>query len=131
MASLVIRNLNGLLGRILKERAARSGRTVEEEGRCIVEGALSSPPPCERQREAVAKRLNRLLSLLNESRWNQPFTISEMAAYLGLNTAGDLESFFMGEQEAPFDLLDQIADAFGVRRDWLKFGRKRRGDNTS
>ena len=122
MASIVIRNLNDLLGRMLKERAARTGRTVEEEGRGIMEAALSQPEPPERQREQVGKRLNRLLHMLNEGQQLYKFTISEMASHLRLNTAGDLESYFLGEHEAPFELLDQIADTFGVNPEWLKFG---------
>jgi plasmid stability protein len=123
MASVVIRNLNDLFGRILKERAARGGRTIEDEGRGILESALSEPTPPERQREAVARRLNRLLQLLNEGHhgWYS-FKIPEMAAYLRLDTATDLEDYFSGQIEAPFTLLDQIALAFGVSPDWLKFG---------
>ena len=122
MASLVIRNLNDLLGRLLKERAARNGRTIEEEGRGIMEAALSEPRGPERQREAVAQRLNKLLQMLNEARHTYSFKVPEMAAYVRLNTASDLEQCFLGEREAPFDLLDEIAAAFGVRSDWLKLG---------
>ena len=124
MASVVIRNLSDLFGRLLKERAARSGRTIEEEGRGILVAALSEPPPPERQREAVARRLNRLLQLLNEAPHAYAFKVPEMAAYLRLNTASELESYFLGENEAPFSFLDQISEAFGLRPDWLKFGHR-------
>ena len=122
MASVVIRHLNDLLGRILKGRAAQSGRTIEEEGRGILVAALTEEPAPERQRQAVARRLNRLLHLLNAARHAYSFNVPEMASYLRLNSASELESYFLGESEAPFDLLDQIAVAFGVRPDWLKFG---------
>ena len=62
------------------------------------------------------------MQMLNERRQSYTLTVPQMAAFLKLNTAGDLESYFQGEREAPFDLLDQIAHSFGVRPDWLKFG---------
>jgi plasmid stability protein len=124
MASLLLRNLHDLFSRELKVRAARNGRTIEEEHRRIVESALVEPTPPERQRHTVAKRLNQLLRMLNDGGRGRPeMTIPRMAELLGLNTASGLESYFLAEDEAPFDLLDRIAETFGLRQEWLKFGR--------
>lgn len=124
MASLLLRHMNDFFGRQLKERAARNGRTAEEEHRRIVEGVLVEPSPPERHRQAVAKRLNLLLRRLNGGQNSQPeMTIARMAEYIGLNTASGLESYFFAEDEAPFDILDQISEAFGLHSDWLKFER--------
>lgn len=124
MPSLLIRNLQDLFGRELKVRAARNGRTTEQEHRRILEGALTDPTPPERQRHAVAKRLNWLLQRLNDrTRFRPEMTIPRMAELLGLNTASGLEAYCFGEEEAPFELLDRIAETFGLGTEWLKFGR--------
>ena len=124
MASLLLRNVRELFSKELKERAARNGRTAEEEHRRLLEEALTEPTPPERQRYAVAKRLTRLLQMLNDGvRFRPEMTIPHMAELLGLNTATGLESYCFGEDEAPFDLLDRIAETFGLGAEWLKFGR--------
>lgn len=124
MPSLLIRNLKEIFSRELKVRAAQSGRTTEEEHRRILEAALAEPTPPERQRHAVAKRLNWLLQRLNDGvRFRPEMTIPRMAELLGLNTASGLETYFFGEEEAPFDVLDRIAETFGLGAGWLKFGR--------
>ena len=126
MPSLLVRNVQGMLGRDLKARAARNGRTAEEEHLRILRDALSEPTPSERQRFAVARRLNWLLARLNDGvrSWPQ-MTVPRMAECLGLNTAAELEACFLAEQEAPFDLLDRISLCFGLCSDWLKFGHGR------
>ncbi len=124
MPSLLIRNLQEIFSRELKVRAAQNGRTTEEEHRRILEGALTEPSPPERQRHAVAKRLNWLLQKLNDGvRFRPEMTIPCMAELVGLNTASGLEACFFGEEEAPFDLLDRIGETFGLGAGWLKFGR--------
>lgn len=124
MPSLLLRNLKEIFGRELKVRAAQNGRTTEEEHRRILEAALVEPASPERQRHAVAKRLNWLLQRLNDKvRFRPEMTIPRMAELLGLNTASGLEAHFLGEEEAPFDLLDRIAETFGLGAEWLKFGR--------
>jgi hypothetical protein len=75
-------------------------------------------------REGVADRLNLLLRLLNEHRRYDSLTISEIATILGLSSVTDLENYFRAEKDAPFDLLDQIANTWGLRPRWLKFGDK-------
>ncbi len=124
MASLLLRNLRDVFSRELKVRAAQNGRTTEEEHRRILEGALGEPILAERQRQTVAKRLNQLLRMLNDGGRGRPeMAIPRMAELLGLNTAGGLEAYFYGEDEAPFDLLDRITETFGLRPEWMKFGR--------
>lgn len=46
MARLVIRNLPGDLVEALKQRAARHGRSAEQEHRAILEAALLGPRRC-------------------------------------------------------------------------------------
>ncbi|MFC0387591.1 FitA-like ribbon-helix-helix domain-containing protein [Muricoccus vinaceus] len=124
MASLLLRNVVGFFSRELKVRAAQSGRTAEEEHRRILESALTEPTGPERQRYAVAKRLNKLVQMLNGGdRGRSGIDIPRMAELLGLNTAGGLEAYFHAEDEAPFDLLDRISKTFGLNPEWLKFGR--------
>lgn len=123
MAALLLRSLSDFCSRLLKERAARNGRTAEEEHRRIVEEALVEPSPPERQIKTVTKRLNLLLLLLRYGQNSyREMTIAQMAEHIGLNTAGGLEAYFFGEDEAPFSLLDRISEAFGLYPDWLKHG---------
>jgi hypothetical protein len=81
-----------------------------------------APPEMKRYRQEVAERLNRLLGLLNERRRYNSMTIPQIATILGLSSVSDLENYFFAEKDAPFDLLDQIANTFGLRPDWLKLG---------
>lgn len=125
MASLLLRQVTEFFSKQLKQRAAANGRTVEQEHRAILEEKLTEPPPEERHREAVARRLNRLRYLLNESPRRPNMGVAEMATALGLNRVSDLESYMLGEEEAPLDLLHHIAQVFGANTDWLKFGKRR------
>jgi hypothetical protein len=93
-------------------------------GESLAELPTSKPLTPERHREAVANRLKRLLQLLNERRRSYPLIIPEIATLLGLSAVTDIESYFLGEKDAPFDLLDQIADTFGLSPNWLKFGHR-------
>jgi hypothetical protein len=77
-------------------------------------------PPA--HREVVANKLNRLLGLLNEHLRYNSVNIPQIATILGLSSVSDLESYFFAEKDAPFALLDQIANTFGLNPDWLKFG---------
>jgi hypothetical protein len=83
-----------------------------------------APPAMKRHRQEVADRLNRLLGLLNERRRYNSLTIPEIATILGLSSVSDLENYFFAEKDAPFELLDQIANTFGLHPGWLKFGHK-------
>ena len=72
-------------------------------------------------REVVANRLNRLLGLLNDERRRYNLvTIPKIARILELSSVSDLESYFFAEKDAPFALLDQIANTFGLNPDWLQ-----------
>lgn len=80
-----------------------------------------APPSIKRHREEVADRLKLSLELLNKGHRYNSLTIPEIAAILGLSSVSDLESYFLGEKDAPFPLLDQIANTFGLSPGWLKF----------
>jgi hypothetical protein len=107
------------------------GLRPSEEMNGVVSTSLGSPqdgreapPAIERHREEVADRLKLSLGLLNKSRRYNSLTIPEIAAILGLSSVSDLESYFLGENDAPFPLLDQIVNTLGLNPGWLKFGHK-------
>jgi hypothetical protein len=103
-------------------------RLAEETNGAVGTTSLEPPrhgieaPPATRNREVVANRLNRLLALLNEHHRYNSVTIPQIARILELSSVSDLESYFFGEKDAQFALLDQIANTFGLKPDWLQGG---------
>jgi hypothetical protein len=109
------KDVQGLLPSEEKNSAVGTSLGSPQDGR-------DAPPAINRHREVVADRLNLSLRLLNERRRSNSLTIAEIAKILGLSSVSDLENYFLAEKDAPFDLLDQIANTFGVNPGWLKFG---------
>jgi hypothetical protein len=110
------KDVQGLLPSEEKNGAVGTSLEPPQDGR--------EAPPATRNREVVANRLNRLLGLLNEHRRYNSVTIPQIATILGLSSVSDLERYFFAEKDAPFALLDQIANTFGLHPGWLKFGHK-------
>ncbi len=109
------KDVQGLLPSEEKNGAVGTSLGSPQDGR-------EAPPAIKRHREGVADRLNLGLRLLNERRRYNLLTIPEIATILGLSSVSDLENYFLAEKDAPFDLLDQIANTFGLCPGWLKFG---------
>jgi hypothetical protein len=110
----VAKDVQGLLPSQEKNRAVGTSLEPPQDG--------IEAPPATRNREVVANRLNRLLGLLNQRRSYNLVTIPQIARILGLGSVSDLESYFFAEEDAPFALLDQIANTFGLKPDWLQGG---------
>jgi hypothetical protein len=109
------KDVQGLLPSEEKNSAVGTSLGSPQDGR-------EAPPAIKRHREGVGDRLNLSLRLLTERRRGYSLTIPEIATILGLSSVSDLENYFRAEKDAPFDLLDQIANTFGLRPGWLKFG---------
>lgn len=56
MASITIRRLSESTKRRLRIRAARNGRSMEQEAREIIRGALQSTEPVENLADAIRRR---------------------------------------------------------------------------
>jgi hypothetical protein len=70
----------------------------------------------------LAMRLRTVLTLMNEGRRYQQYTIAKLASIAGLPRAGELERYFSGEEEPTFAFVDHFSSVFGVNPSWLKFG---------
>lgn len=60
MASLTIRNLDNNLKAQLRQRAARHGRSMEAEARCILAQSLNAPVSDQNLAEAIHRRFESL-----------------------------------------------------------------------
>ena len=73
----------------------------------------------------IASRLRKVLELMNDGRTHDKYHIAKLASILGLEKAGELESYFLGKEEPTFEFLDMFSETFAVNPSWLKFGDER------
>jgi hypothetical protein len=67
----------------------------------------------------MIKRFNIVLSLMNQRRTYQKYTIAKLAQILQLHSIGELESVFLGKREPSFEFIDNFCRCFGIYKEWL------------
>ncbi|MFS8183741.1 Arc family DNA-binding protein [Pseudovibrio denitrificans] len=93
--------------------ANKSSRSINAEIIARLEASFMS---------GVVQRLNWVLEQLLAVMGKDQVSISIIAEAVHEDTASRLERVFAGQEEAPFKLLDAIADYSGVCSKWLKHG---------
>jgi len=124
-AKLSLRNLPQEIFNALEALATRHDRSTEAEARqairawvepTIVQGERNA------RRQEVAERLTRLLEQVNYDMRTNKLRPSHVAQRIGESTAEGVEDWFLGLKEPTFTQLQNIADLFGVRAEWLQHG---------
>ena len=67
----------------------------------------------------IVGRFNKVLSLINQRRTYDQYTIARLARIMQLNSVSDLEAIFLGKHEPSFDFIDKFCNCFGVYKEWL------------
>lgn len=70
----------------------------------------------------VSARLMQVFDALRTTQETRDYELSHVAGFLGMDSVGELESYFYSEKEATLGFLDHFADTFGVNSEWLKHG---------
>lgn len=72
--------------------------------------------------EKISQRLQLILKLMNEER-DEKFTVAAFSKILGLKKVGDLEKYFLDEDEPTFKFLKKFSNEFGISINWLTEGK--------
>jgi len=68
---------------------------------------------------SIVKRFNTVLSLMNQRRTYNQYTIAKLAQIMQLSSVSELEDIFLGKCEPGFGFIDRFCDSFGVYKEWL------------
>ena len=60
-----------------------------------------------------------VLSLMNQQRTYNQYTVAKLARIMQLNSVSELEDIFLGKREPSFDFIDRFCECFGVYKEWL------------
>lgn len=72
--------------------------------------------------EAIRRRFNSVLALMNEGRERPRFTIAGLAQIMKLHKLSELEGVFLGSLEPTFEFIQNFCEHFGVSYKWLTEG---------
>lgn len=124
-SKLTIRNIPTIIYQTLEALAQKHDRSLEAEARQALK-AWAEPSLIEEERNSrrsvVAERLQRAFGQINAPYSTPKLRPSHVAQRIGEERAGDVEDWFLGEQEPTFNQLEAVAMEFGVRPEWLQHG---------
>lgn len=79
-------------------------------------------PKRKTETQIISERLQYILKLMNESR-EEKFTVAEFSKLLKLKKVGELEKYFLNQEESSFKFLKKFTKEFAINLEWLTEGK--------